>query len=82
MNVIKDRNRAKNKARRMFPYCRMFEKAKWINCNIAKVSVESFMDTELADHLTRTDEPLYEKVNYISMYCEACGKCLPDPDEV
>ncbi len=78
MNVIKIRNR-KIAIVKMHTEAMRLHKPAWANCNIRKVSTETFFDLfDWADYITVTEKPKYQKINYITIatFCDSCGQCI------
>ena len=78
MNVIKLRNRKIKRAQQNSPGIPYHEHM-WVNCNIRKVSTETHCCVlDHADHITATEKPKYQKINYITItaFCGSCNECM------
>lgn len=78
MNVMKIRNQKIKRAQQNCPGIPYHDLA-WVNCNIRKVSTETYCCVLAhADHITVTEEPKYQKINYITIgaFCGSCGLCM------
>jgi hypothetical protein len=77
MNVIKIRNQKLDQIKKASLGIKYMNPL-WINCSIRKVSCEEFfMESILRDHLTITEKPKYQKINYITAgaFCDSCMQC-------
>ncbi len=77
MNVIKIRNQKLDRIKETSLGIR-YKKPAWINCNIRKVSCEAVLcEPMLRNHLTLTEKPKYQKINYITAgaFCDSCRQC-------
>ena len=75
MNVIKEINNTKLRASQQWK--KPIVEKTFLNCEIRKISRESWLDNELVGYLTRTQKGKYTKIHYLVKFCDSdtCSLC-------
>lgn len=78
MNVIKLRNQKIDRVKK-YTFGIRYNNPMWVNCNIRMVSSETFYwGPMMRDHITVTEKPTYQKINYLTItaFCDGCEQCV------